>query len=442
MRRAGGLLWLGLLLVAAAAFGVEPKKQDALVYRLRSYTIEEYATVYSPPQADTIYLVAGVDNVCEPRYTQVYYWPLSQEYFASWESLDVEAAGTLEVLMGGRVLQRLERRPVAFQSYGAAGGRPVLASGGEALALYDRYQAESDRHEKELAKYSESLIRYRQALRDYMRRSRQPAGAGEPPVEPKEPAPLDWYVSAPYGAFVLNLPAGEYRIRLRDEQGEIVEGSERRLEAFAPTGPEGVGYELFSESRWTAAVRSDSAENDIYCSPGAELYLVAHRTEQFFEDCYLKVTNPQAGEVPRRVLHVYGEALPQAVLVVSARNESGRGAAAGTGRRIEAKPYYVQQLQGADLGYRILEWSPELAGKDSPTFVGYHLTGQELKGAAAFEVALEEPGTGARLPGSRRLLRIGRERLALIVWLLPLLPLAAAVGVLVPRAGRGGKLDS
>jgi hypothetical protein len=436
MRRAAGLLCLGVLL-ATAAFGVEPQKQDALVYRLRSYTVEEYATVYSPPQAGTIHLIAGVDNVCEPRYTQVYYWPLSQEYFAAWESLDVEAGGSLEVLKGRRVLERLERQPVAFQSDGAARGRPVLEAGGEALALFARYQAESDRHEKELAEYSESLIRYRQRLRDYMRRSREPGAAGGPPVEPKEPAPLDWYVSEPYEAFVLNLPAGEYRIRLRDEQGEIVEGSERRLQVFAPAGPQGVGYELFSEARWTAAVRSDSAENDIYCSPGADLYLVAHRTEQYFEDHYVKAKNPQAGEVPRRVLHVYGEDLPQDVLVLRSRNDSGRG----TDRRIEARPYYVQQLQGADLGYRILPWSPEVAGKDSPTFVGYHLSGQELRGAAAFEIALEQPAAGAGLPGSLRLLRVGRERLELIVWLLPLLPLAAALAVLMPRHRRGGGED-
>ena len=90
---------------------------------------------------------------------------------------------------------------------------------------------------------SEALIRYRQELRDYLKKSREPGAAGRPPVEPKEPAPLDWYVSEPFGAFVLNLPAGEYRIRLRDEYGQVVEGSERRLVAFAPAGPQGVGYE-------------------------------------------------------------------------------------------------------------------------------------------------------------------------------------------------------
>ncbi len=436
MRRAAGLLCL--LLAPAAVFGVEPKKQDALVYRLRSYTVEEYATVYSPPQADSIYLIAGTNNACDPRYTQVYWWPLSQEYFASWESLDVEAAGTLEVLKGDRVLEKLERQPVVFQSEGAAGSKSVLASGGEALALFARYKVESDRYEKKLEEYSGSLIRYRAKLREYMRRSREPGAAGEPPLEPREPAPLKWYVSEPYGAFVLNLPAGEYRLRMRDEQGEVVEGSERRLEAFSSAGPRGVGYELFSESRWTAAVRSDSSETDIYCSPDADLYMVAHRTEQFFEDYYLKAKNPQAGELPRKKLYVYGEALPRDVLVLRARNVDGRTAA----RRIEAEPYYVQQQQGADLGYRILPWSPEAAGKDSPTFVGYHLSGPELEGTAAFEVALEEPGTGADLPGSRRLLRVGRERLALVVWLLPLVPLAAALAVLIPRNRRGGGEDS
>jgi hypothetical protein len=102
------------MVIPISAFGLEPLKEESIVYKMRPYAVREYATVFAPAQVEEIYLIADSDNTFDPRYTMVYYWPLSQEYFQSWEKLDVEAPGRLEVWSKGRMLARLPREAAVF----------------------------------------------------------------------------------------------------------------------------------------------------------------------------------------------------------------------------------------------------------------------------------------------------------------------------------------
>ena len=127
-----GLLGTFFLMVLPCT-GIEPDKVEGIVYRLQPYTGTEHNTVYSPPQVEKIYLLASSDNTFDPRYTLVYYWPLTQEYFASWERLDIPVEGKLEILKDGEMIQTLLREDVVL-SYpeGANGGRSILLKGEKA----------------------------------------------------------------------------------------------------------------------------------------------------------------------------------------------------------------------------------------------------------------------------------------------------------------------
>ena len=423
--KATALLMLLLALAAGVPCrGIEPEMMEGVVYRLDSFAIGGYAPVYAPPQVEEICLLAGADNALDPRHTLVYYWPLTREYFQAWERLDVEAGGRLEVLQGGRVLRTLTRQPVGFHTP-APDSPPVLVAGEAALA---RRAADAERERlfsQQLAAFGQGMVRYQAELREYLARSRRGERVGEPPRRPAEPEAPRGKVSELKSAFVLNLPAGSYALRLRAGDGTVVEGSERRLAVFAPLAGEGVGYEVLPEERWTARLAADTSGSGIYCVPGKDLFIIPHRSGLYPEDRWLRLRSPQlTGLGPRPVaVHVGALETARLVLLDGAR----------VVRRYELKPWYVRQVQGAELGYRIIEHDPQAAGGDSATFRAFRLRFEPQEAGRRMSIALEDAATGVPLSAGRREVHVvGGERSAAL-WLVPLAPLAAGLGILIWR---------
>jgi len=402
--------FLGILLFTIfPCAGIEPDKVEGIVYRLRSYTGAEHHTVFSPPQYEEIYLLADSHNAFDPGYTLVYYWPLTREYFASWEKLDVPVEGTLEILKDRKVLQTLSREEVLL-SYpeGARESTSILLKGEQAVVKQQEYEALADKFEEEIAVFGQNMLQYRKDLREFMRADSRNKLEVELPKPPAEPIPPVFYVSDLTKSFVVNLPVGRYAARIRMEDGTIVEGSARTLVSFQPLQEKGVGYEIMPEERWTARVPADDPEGRIYCESGKALYLIPFRTEAYGENSYLRLINPQ--ELGREGVRKWIHKNPIDNMRLLLLND-GKPV-----RMVEWKNYHVKQIPGAELGYKIVEHDKEAASGESPTFSAFSLYFEEKEWGKSYEIVLENPLTGKRILGSTRELRIVGKVEVLSLW--------------------------
>ena len=409
-----GLLGTFFLMVLPCT-GIEPDKIEGIVYRLQPYTGTEHNTVYSPPQVEKIYLLASSDNTFDSRDTLVYYWPLTQEYFASWERLDVPVEGKLEILKDGEIIQTLLREDVVL-SYpeGASGGRSILLKGEKAVSRHKEYETLTDQFEEEVAVFGQKMVQYRKDLKEFMKGEVSNNPGAVLPKPPVEPIPPVLYVSDLMKAFIVNLPVGRYSVRIRAEDGTIVEGSERILVLFQPLQEKGVGYEITPEERWTARVSADDPEGGIYCNPGKVLFLIPFRTTAYDESFYLRLINPQELGREGVLKWIHTDQIERMRLLLLSHGKLVR--------IVERKEYYVKQVPGAELGYKIIEYDKEAASGESPTFSAFSLYFEEKNYGNRYEIVLENLLTGDRISGSKRELRIvGKVGIASL-WFVSLIP--------------------
>jgi len=373
-------------------------------------------------------VIADSDNSFDPRTTLVYYWPLTREYFESWDKLDEPVDGRLEVLAGSRVVSSADRTEIVLSyAHATAEGASTLFAGPEARRVREAFDAHRAEYERGMELYSRRMLEYRRALRDYMRASSRQPIAAPMPREPAEPQPPDEFVTDPVSAFVVRLPEGTYRLRVIDPAGNVVEGSERRVVAFKPLGVRGTGYEIIPEERWTARIRSEARDAGLFCMPGKDLYVIPYVTESYRQDQLARLRDPQSTETSQHAVQVY-----------TAPREGGRLTARSPGkldRQAAWTPWYVKQKPGSELGYSIMEWSREAAGADSPAFAGFRLSFADEDAGSAWRLTLDTGGGVAA--GSARELRVIGPGTARLPWLFALAPVIAGACVLIWRKRKG-----
>ena len=424
-----GFLGIFSLIVLPCA-GIEPDKVEGIVYRLQSYTGTEHRILYSPPQVEEIYLLAGSDNVFDPRYTLVYYWPLTREYFASWERLDVPVEGKLEILKNGEIIRTLPREDVVLlYPEGASGGRSVVLKGEKAIVKQKEYEILADNFEKEMAAFGQKTVQYRRELREFMEKNLRNNPEALLPKSPVDPIPPKLYVSDLMKTFVVNLPVGRYSARIRTEDGTIVEGSERILVFFQPSQKEGIGYEIMPEERWTVRLPADDSDGGIYCEPGKALFLIPFRTTAYDENSYIRLVNPQGLGREGVLEWIHKDRIENMRLLLLSHGKPVR--------MVEWKAYYVKQAPGAELGYKIIEYDKEPASGESPTFSGFFLSFEEKDDGNRYEIVLEDLVTGDRISGSKRKLRIVGKSGVSSLWFISFIPSVLGSCIFVWRRKKG-----
>src|SRR5690554_2799017 len=116
MRSTSFRILIMLICVLTAAAGVQaapPQREKQVVYGITPWTGKEYGGTFAPKGIDKIYLLAGADNVINTLETEVYFWPITNEYMANWfESREV-VEGKLQILQDGKEIRVLERQPYA-----------------------------------------------------------------------------------------------------------------------------------------------------------------------------------------------------------------------------------------------------------------------------------------------------------------------------------------
>ncbi|WP_309085677.1 hypothetical protein [Chelativorans sp.] len=411
------LLLLALALITAPfpARAIEPEQVERIAYRLSSFDGAEHGPAASLSAGEEIVLLADTVNIIDPRQTLVYYWPLSRSFRADWDRLDVEAAGELEIADEEGDARTLRRESVVtVYPAGVGGGFSLMMAGAEAEKARRSYEQIQSAFNRALSEATRARIAHERLLRD------NPAEARKRPPPPPDPVPPPLFVSEPRSAFVLNLPAGDYRLRLKRD-GRIVEGSERRLRVVSPIASGSVTWQVIPEERWTRRLAAEHPESAIYAAPGATLYLVPFRADAYRAADIARLKDPQAPLPPPGEQWIVREPL------------TGTRLLAGD-VEAELKPYRVVQRPGAALGYRIEEASAPQEAELFAFALGIpdELAGKDLR------LGLVDAGTGEPVPGAGRTIRILAAERYWLAWCTAALPLLPALFLFLGRRRRSG----
>jgi hypothetical protein len=431
MRRSHKAVLAAGLLVAAmgagvfAAFAQSPPREEAFVYATTVFDGLTYASAMTPPDVDTIYLIADRENIIAPRRTMIYYWPITNRYLADWSLLNEVVEGELEVYRGSELVMSIPLENYVIQ-YDAENPleSPRIGVGEEALAMYAAFQAAFAKYREDLFAYYEAEQAYRTELDEIIANNEPGSVAPEDlPVRPEPVGDFPLQSTEPNKAYPINLPEGRYEIRMRHSSGIVVPDSSREVVVYSRQQT-GIAYSVVPQSRWTQPEDSVHPDGVIYAEPGAILYLQPSRESLYNELFYTRMLDPQDQAAREdRTSWVLHDPYPQTTLRVTGTD--------GTVREAEIKRYFVQQLAGSGLGYEVLEFNPETMTRAS--FAGFAL---ELDGQnPVYQVELLDEA-GRPIAGSRREIRILNTNRGPHVYALGLLPLAVGLVVYTVRRRR------
>ena len=291
------------MLVIGSVHAQAPVMEEQLVYRLRSFNGKGYQNSFCPASEDTIYIIAGSDNVFQSRMTLVYYWPMTSRFEAGFKTLNEPVDGVLELLQDEKVIERLQLR-----NYTISLGKGWYAENSEivldehAMRRYEQYQLALKNYTEKLKNYRAQKEAYHRQMEEFFARTQGPrkprndSTQSQPariPKEPEFPVAPEFYVQLPEQAFILNLPTGKYRIRLRALDGTIIEESEKGLVSFTHRRSGQIGYEIISAKRWTMPEISGDPGDVIYLDGKHTLYFRPYSQTEYNHLYYSKLLDPR-----------------------------------------------------------------------------------------------------------------------------------------------------
>ncbi len=429
------LLLLGFPYLALAD---EPPAERELVYAMQVFEGYGYASTFAPMSEDSIYLLADQDNALSPRYTMVYYWPITRSYRVDWNALNepVEAY-SLEILRGNNLIhtEPLTVCSVALlEGYGSRDSE--LYCGTDAEEGYLRFEEQRQEYTIRSREYYDQLQEFQRLYDEYTDAMLDEAVTEKPPapVRPEEPAPFLLIVTPPAPSFRINLSSGKYRIRLKDDDGQIIPGSEKKLVVFSHRRT-GIGYNIIPEAEWTKPERSDDPQETIYVDgvSNAALYLQPFNEAEFNEGYYRGLLDPQdhSGGEDRWVwAHLETYSAATLSLFVPERDEELS--------RLEEKPYFVLQAPGPRLGYQVVEYDPVTMSSERPTFYGFKVGLLDHDERLIVQL-LDSDGTVVH--GSEREIRWLPKRRPTIQYLWLSCPLLAGAAVTILRRNRTKRVE-
>ena len=431
-RRWGLLLLLLALLIPSVALAQATDRQDTFVYGINAGIPDAVVGTFAPPAVDTIYLMSTETSILSPRITNVYYWPITNEYRASWNVLNEVVEGDLEITRGLQTVATIEQTTytIHFHVGQDSSNKPTLFIGDEAVTAFNQFEADQ-------RAYRESLTAYEEARLAWIEAARLAQSQGVPPEEfppaPVEPRVFNTYSTGLNRGFPIKLEPGEYRIHTRAEDGTIVPASERRLVVFAPRRT-AIGYEVVPEQRWTFPEESNDLEGAILGEANTVIYLKPFVTREYPAIYYTRLQDPQDATVSEvgEWTWVAGEPIEDAQLELV---EGGRVL-----EQLPLQAFTVKQTPGGDYGYEILAYNsstPDITPRVD--FVGYRLPLSHDN--RNFSVQLRS-SDDTLLIGSNRAVRVAGDNSPVVLGLISLLPLLVGGAILWWRQQQTDRIKS
>jgi hypothetical protein len=432
-----------LLALAAAMVSADvPVREEQFIYSILAFNGKDYSGTFIQKNSDTLYLLAGVDNFLTARNTFVYYWPLTEDWKTDASVLNVPFQGTLE-LRGGREREPRIVASTRYTYFNVRGEYELnwqVAKAEEADQAWKKYSDLMDAYYASVQKYYQARSLYEAVLNELTVRITKMRDQGKDVSKmveglqkmsaPKEPEFPKDYVVPPRPveeAFILNLPVGEYSIRFFAADGSVMEGSERKVVVFQKRRSEGTGLEVIPGDKWTRPVESTTPSAVLYVDGSSELYVRPFLEQEYNDLYYERMQRNDAKGNPSVMKWVRTQQVPRAR--IEARLAGGRAEV------LEEKPYYVEQVKGASLGYKIVPFDPEGAHKDKePSLRAFQIPISKDTARVSLRV-MDKNGT--KLVGGERQIRVLRPpKAGIVALILALLPLAAMAVVLSWRARR------
>jgi hypothetical protein len=416
-----------------------PVRTEQVIWSVLAFNGRDYSSTFVPESSDTLFLLAGVDNILSLRETLVYWWPVTSEWKTDTDSLNAQFSGSLELRDAKGATRKLALEQYTYFNIrgeyelnwkvvtGQAARQELLEYG----ALYDSYFSAIQEYKKKTADYEAELQSLVARIQKLKRERKDDASLQlqlrtlVAPLAPSEPS---HYVEPPVAlqqGFILNLAPGRYSLRMLNAEGRTIEGSEKTLVVHSRRRTGGIGFEVIPGDKWTRPETSVSPSSVLYVDGSADLYLRPFFEEELNDLEYGKTVDNAARGNPNVATWVRIQQVPHATVVVEK--------AGATTTLLTEKPYYVEQVQGSTLGYTIVSWDPYGPYKDKqPNLVAFRVP----LDAGVRSLSLRAlDSQGAPLSGSERRLRIvGTLPNPGLVIALALAPLLAMLVILVLRA--------
>lgn len=410
------------MIISCASFvpDVQAKDQEgSFVYTTNHFDGLDYSSSLVPTTVDSMYMLADIDNAITPRFTSLYYWPLTSEYKADWEKINVVLDGMLEIVKNNSLVAEIPQTDYVIQYDNFDKANTLkLYSGEAAVNKYDEFIELRKQYRDDLFAYDKAMTEYRAEIEKALKARQEGTNTEvQLPSQPAAPKDLSLFSTNMLRGYIVNLPEGVYTLRLRLPDGTIQPGSEKSLQVFTAI-EEGIGYEIISSERWTTPDYSHSTRETIYTVAGKQLYLKPFWQRKYNEKLYTRMNNPQdtTSRTDRTVW------IPSAEKVQGAlRLEDGKS--------IEMEGYRVVQTAGSALGYEILKNDP--ASGENATFIAFALSSPgDFHNRAKLWLADED---NQSISGSVRDLRVLNTNSELWITLLGLIPLAVGSVVYLVR---------
>jgi len=410
------------MIISCASFvpDVQAKDQEgSFVYTTNHFDGLDYSSSLVPTTVDSMYMLADIDNAITPRFTSLYYWPLTSEYKADWEKINVVLDGMLEIMKNNSLVAEIPQTDYVIQYDNFDKANTLkLYSGEAAVNKYDEFIELRKQYRDDLFAYDKAMTEYRAEIEKALKARQEGTNTEvQLPSQPAAPKDLSLFSTNMLRGYIVNLPEGVYTLRLRLPDGTIQPGSEKSLQVFTAI-EEGIGYEIISSERWTTPDYSHSTRETIYTVAGKQLYLKPFWQRKYNEKLYTRMNNPQ--DTTSRT--------DRTVWIPSAEKVQG-ALRLDDGKSIEMEGYRVVQTAGSALGYEILKNDP--ASGENATFIAFALSSPgDFHNRAKLWLADED---NQSISGSVRDLRVLNTNSELWITLLGLIPLAVGSVVYLVR---------
>ena len=399
MRVAGSVRGFLAALAVTSATQLAAQERE-VVYRPLVTDGAEYRRVSYPEAARDIVVMAENPFVLQALEASVGYWPITREYVAETNEAEELDQLAFELVGPDGSVTEIEPEPyLIWHPDGVGAGPAELVHGDEVAMIYERYVQDARAAVEAQREYQQIVAEHQAAVEAWLRiAATRPEELPPPPPEMTTEPPTRYaaFATEPELGRILELPEGNYKVRLRAEDGTVVPGSERSLVSFAPLA-EGTGYVIRPEDRWTQPAISFGPGDTIYTTGGSDIFVQPVPVAEFSAQHYTRLFRPQSVEASDPFLTLWVPR-PEARSVDATMQElllRQNGEAVAT---LPAQEFRVRQIPGRSRGYTIEEFAPVEGSQLAADFSAMRIPAQAS--ATSMELIAGEP-----VPSSRRTIR-------------------------------------
>lgn len=302
------------LFLCPRIYSKDPDKIENFIYSIHAFDGYSYKKTFCREDSGVIYFLENTTNILSTRKAFIYYWPLLGRFRLDAASLNYPIKGKLEIrgstikpILLESVLYTYTNMPAEKADNQLPTARSNVESGerytenlrvlqGEdavkAVEQYERLLEEFREAERIWEKKLRAHQEWKDAMLDKIRKARAEGKDTSGLVEEIQsnelyywmgPSRPDYLIMPLSEAFIINLPKGEYQIRLLDDQGSIVEGSEKKLLIFSKIRSRGVLFQYASADKLTKPRETKIPSSILYFDGLSDLYLHPFLQDEYNE---------------------------------------------------------------------------------------------------------------------------------------------------------------